>query len=199
MPDCAGKECGTDGCGGACGACGFSQQCSAGQCVGDCIPSCLGKECGDNGCDGSCGICGQDLVCSAAGVCLSCQPDCEGRQCGDDSCGGSCGECGTKDECQPEEGICYGPGADIGWNGDPGVDAWGSSDGTFSDECAEGQHRLYGKCVDIDEVANGDVDSSCQAGPVGSGAPLLLLSLLATGLLLLRRRTLRVTRRLISW
>jgi hypothetical protein len=188
MPDCAGKECGSDGCGGACGACGFSEQCSAGQCVADCVASCLGKECGDNGCGGGCGICGDDMTCSPEGVCLTCMPDCEGKQCGDDGCGGSCGECGAKDECNPGEGICYGPGADITWNGDPTSDGWSADGNDYSKECEEGQRRLYGKCVAIDEAEGGDVDSSCNAGATGSRAANGLLLILLAGLALLRRR-----------
>ena len=34
-PDCTGKECGSNGCGGNCGQCGGSESCSAGACVGD--------------------------------------------------------------------------------------------------------------------------------------------------------------------
>lgn len=32
-PSCSGKECGDNGCGGSCGACGTDEACSAGQCV----------------------------------------------------------------------------------------------------------------------------------------------------------------------
>ena len=52
VPACAGKSCGSDGCGGSCGKCTAPQTCIAGQCV--CIPDCSGKECGDDGCGGDC-------------------------------------------------------------------------------------------------------------------------------------------------
>jgi hypothetical protein len=192
-PDCAGKACGSDGCGGACGTCGFSQECSAGQCVEACIPSCLGKECGDNGCGGSCGICGQDYACSPAGVCLSCVADCQGRQCGDDGCGGSCGECGAKEECHPDNGICYGPGADITF--EPFGDAFGGDgSGLYDDECGPGQQRLYGKCVIVDDVPSGDVDSSCTVTTtLPATSPVWLLLALLASLFALRftRRGLR--------
>jgi len=64
-PDCAGKECGPDGCGGFCGFCdtGLVCQTSTGQCVAECTPDCSGKECGDDGCGGSCGDCLGGSVC----------------------------------------------------------------------------------------------------------------------------------------
>ncbi len=34
--NCAGKQCGDDGCGGSCGTCGAGQTCSGGQCVASC-------------------------------------------------------------------------------------------------------------------------------------------------------------------
>lgn len=54
---CAGLECGLDGCGGSCGNCPAGQGCVNGQC-GACTPDCTGRECGDDGCGGSCGTCG---------------------------------------------------------------------------------------------------------------------------------------------
>lgn len=36
-PDCSGRECGNDGCGGSCGSCGSNETCDGGQCV--CAPS----------------------------------------------------------------------------------------------------------------------------------------------------------------
>ena len=66
-PDCDGKECGDDGCGGTCApGCSGNDTCDAGVCV--CIPDCDGKDCGDDGCGGSCGTCSGDDTCEA-GVC----------------------------------------------------------------------------------------------------------------------------------
>ena len=68
QPDCDGKECGLDGCGGICGVCDAAKLCIDGVC--GCSPDCDGKTCGDDLCGGSCG------------------PDCpEGELC----IGGSCG------------------------------------------------------------------------------------------------------------
>ncbi len=100
VPNCAGKQCGDDGCGGSCGTCPAGKHCAGGLCVSDCVPDCAGKECGDDGCGGSCGTCPAGKHC-AGGLCVSdCIPDCSGKECGDDGCGGSCGECGTGEVCQ---------------------------------------------------------------------------------------------------
>ena len=78
VPDCAGKACGDDGCGGSCGAC-YDQGgavdaslCQAGTC---CAPQCGGKTCGDNGCGGQCGVCynAQGAVDAALCVAGTCQ------------------------------------------------------------------------------------------------------------------------------
>ena len=92
VPDCTGRECGDDGCGGTCGP-----GCQANALCGDdglcgCVPDCTGKVCGSDGCGGSCGACGAGEACNDVGQC-ACAPDCSGRECGDDGCGGSCGAC----------------------------------------------------------------------------------------------------------
>ncbi len=49
-PSCAGKTCGSDGCGGSCGECAINESCDAtGQCNDQCPPVC---ELGDSGCNG---------------------------------------------------------------------------------------------------------------------------------------------------
>jgi len=92
QPDCAGKECGDDGCGGSCGTCGFAAKCESGQCIA-CIPNCSGKECGDNGCGGMCGLCPAGWTCKDDFMCGPCIPNCSGKECGENGCGGSCGAC----------------------------------------------------------------------------------------------------------
>jgi hypothetical protein len=97
VPNCGGKSCGDDGCGGTCGTCTGGDKCSSsGQCV--CTPSCSGKTCGDNGCGGSCGTCSSNSTCSASGQCV-CTPACSGKTCGDNGCGGSCGTCSLGKSC----------------------------------------------------------------------------------------------------
>jgi len=60
-PNCAGKECGGDGCGGSCGTCAGDETCQSGQCVGG------GTGCGDityqGCCDGNVlNYCNEDKV-----------------------------------------------------------------------------------------------------------------------------------------
>jgi len=62
VPQCEGRECGYDGCGGSCGECeGDLEICIAGFC--ECKPECGDAVCGDNGCGGSCGDCPDAEVC----------------------------------------------------------------------------------------------------------------------------------------
>ena len=119
-PDCQGKECGDDGCGGSCGGCGEPMmECVEGQCelVCDCLEDedCQPAEDFD--------LCNGKLVCGLTTPCMCelepdsvvecpdghvciletgecCSPACEGKECGDDGCGGSCGgPCPCNFEC----------------------------------------------------------------------------------------------------
>jgi hypothetical protein len=66
--NCAGKQCGDDGCGGTCGSCSGNSTCTAqGQCR--CQATCAGKlPCASDGCSGTCGEC-ENGLCSG-GQCL---------------------------------------------------------------------------------------------------------------------------------
>ncbi len=134
VPDCEGKECGHDGCGGPCGECDQEGNwgCVDGLCL--CEPACEGKLCGDDGCGGECGECHENAdcvddscqckyaycaesagveegggCCDSGQVCnledMCCWPDCDGKECGEDGCGGSCGECDDGKLCT-EDGAC---------------------------------------------------------------------------------------------
>ena len=97
VPQCDGKECGPNGCGGPCGECGPGDECAAGSCV-ECKPKCEGKVCGPDGCGGECG------VCKSQGQCV------EG-QCVADSCLGACGgqsqfECFCDNQCLELNDCC---------------------------------------------------------------------------------------------
>jgi hypothetical protein len=105
VPDCSGKLCGDDGCGGVCGLCDQGQECAAGVC---CTPACLDIHCGDNGCGGLCGLCLEGQICTFEGMC--CSPHCEGKTCGSDGCGGDCGTCGEGALCT--HGNCCVPACD---------------------------------------------------------------------------------------
>jgi len=102
IPDCNGKTCGPDGCGGSCGDCPKDFVCieDSGKC---CMPECKGKLCGDDGCGGECGTCPEGHECGKYNQCVPvCAPDCEGRECGPDGCEGSCGDCPPGKGCGPE-------------------------------------------------------------------------------------------------
>ena len=81
-PQCDGKECGEDACGGLCGTCpAAAPVCSAGVCGAKCEPSCSGKQCGADGCGGDCGSCTGITTC-VAGTCVAeCQDECSGLSC----------------------------------------------------------------------------------------------------------------------
>jgi len=111
-PSCAGRACGDDGCGGTCGTCAGTENCTAaGACVpgGTCSPDCTGKQCGSDGCAGSCGTCGAGTSCNATGQC-ACVPQCTGRTCGPDGCGGTCGACAMGPLCNGLGPCTCGPG-----------------------------------------------------------------------------------------
>jgi hypothetical protein len=73
-PDCNGKQCGPDGCGGVCGVCVAPLKCNetTWQCYDPsaCVPNCAGKQCGDDGCGGVCGTCPPGYYCGHTGQCL---------------------------------------------------------------------------------------------------------------------------------
>jgi hypothetical protein len=208
-PQCDGRECGPDGCGGVCGWCDGGV-CQDGQC--QCQPDCAGRECGPDGCGGSCGACGEGVDC-VDGEC-DCAPQCAGRECGPDGCGGECGQCAagegcvdgsctclpqcTTAECGPDGcggscGSCAGDQECIDGqcvctynciDRECGSDGCGGSCGT----CAEGQVCQDGKC-------KGDSGGGCGChadptrGPVPPGPAALLLALsLALALTTARRR-----------
>ena len=143
VPNCAGKECGADGCGGFCGDCGVHAECVTGQCVELCIPACAGKDCGQDGCGGSCGTCGEHEECNAVGECIStiCEPDCHLKQCGDDGCGGVCGVCLANAACVDSQCV---PLCMPSCNGkECGGDGCGGTCGT----CAAGEVCTANQCV----------------------------------------------------
>lgn len=117
VPNCNGKECGSNGCGGSCGTCPHNESCnSQSQCqsmVIECVPNCNGKSCGNDGCGGVCGHCPFDHNCSSQGQCLPiCDPPtCQerGLECGTHSnlCNSeplNCGSCSAEEYCL--EGKC---------------------------------------------------------------------------------------------
>ena len=79
-PDCVGKTCGSDGCGGFCsgpllyGVCPNGQACQSGVCCRrDCGQDGASskRDCGSDGCGGSCGTCGEGQFCATSHTCVS--------------------------------------------------------------------------------------------------------------------------------
>lgn len=107
VPNCAGRLCGTDGCGGTCGAaCPAGQSCNNG--LGMCVQGinpCEGIQCGPDGDGGTCGSCPQDFTCTTQGSCSTSAGVCGNKLCGPDGLGGSCGTCDPGEACT-ETGTC---------------------------------------------------------------------------------------------
>ncbi|MBN2498801.1 MAG: hypothetical protein JXR96_29690 [Deltaproteobacteria bacterium] len=170
VPDCVGRECGPDGCGGSCGTCPSDQRCdqTSGQCVGGCTDECFWgesrcvdpfsyQECGDWDEDpctefGEVYRCPDDAPCDPeTGYCLvTCEDECWWGEsyCVDEmgyvECGpwdgDPCLEFGPRLEC-PEGSFCD-------WN-------TGRCDGACEDECWWGESYcldewLYVECADWD-------------------------------------------------
>lgn len=100
IPECTGKDCGSDGCGGSCGNCPAGSNCQAEKCIDDpCDPDpCNGH--------GSCnaGVC----TCAApfdGPACDKCLPPLQGYpSCQPDVCAGQ--DCSGKGTCDPKTGAC---------------------------------------------------------------------------------------------
>ncbi|MEC9072628.1 MAG: agmatine deiminase family protein [Myxococcota bacterium] len=145
-PNCAGQDCGDDGCGGSCGTCPANTACSSqGLCEADaCVPNCQGKDCGNDGCGGSCGSCDVDAICNTKGQCEAgpCNANCDGKQCGPDGCGGVCGACAVGQSCN-DKGQCLSDGCVPSCGGDVcGDDGCGGSCGS----CVGDTYCLAGQC-----------------------------------------------------
>ena len=142
-PNCWGKECGDDGCGGSCGTCPAWTVCMNNLCYAEDPPDCEGKECGPDGIGGSCGECAWGEVCQM-GQCVpqgggndGCMawefPGCEGCTCQECVCNMDPYCCDTQwdnicvDECQIDCGGCGG--------GEPGTFGWPCQG---NDECLSG-------------------------------------------------------------
>ena len=102
VPDCSGKTCGDNGCGGSCGSCPTGDTCSSGMCVPICTPNCSGKTCGDNNCGGSCGSCGSELCHDGVICCVT-----ENQGCGGDQRCCATDRCGNCIVCVPRGQVCH--------------------------------------------------------------------------------------------
>ncbi len=172
-PQCDGKACGDDGCGGSCGSCAASQECKPdGACGEVCVADwCADKQCGDDTCGGSCGSCQPGWECKPDQRCLptaACVPQCDGKTCGDDGCGAVCGWCGDGAQCD-SSGNC------VAWECAP--DCGGAtcgSDGCWGHcgVCDEGHLCISGVCEKVNLCSqlpaggrcDGSVAVSCRGG-----------------------------------
>ncbi|MBM4387580.1 MAG: hypothetical protein FJ088_07555, partial [Deltaproteobacteria bacterium] len=137
-PNCVGKQCGDDGCGGSCGTCPGGAACNEyGLCP--CQPKCTGKQCGSDGCGGLCGTCLEPFVCNASGQCV-CVPNCKDKECGPDGCSGTCGKCPDNWKC--ELGKCVSPCKPQCEGKECGDDGCGGLCG----KCPEGHECFNGIC-----------------------------------------------------
>ncbi len=100
VPDCTGKCCGDDGCGGSCpNNCPTGYVCDLGTC--QCKPD---VQCYSNA------DCPENYYCDlTVHECKpeTCVPNCTGKCCGDDGCGGTCpNNCATGYTCDPGSCLC---------------------------------------------------------------------------------------------
>lgn len=108
-PDCTGKECGSNGCGGGCGACPDAKPaCGAdGKCTDKCTPQCKGATCGPDGCGGTCGACATGSTCAWTQQCVPSTWQCDPGYYAD-KIGCDCG-CGAPDpDCKTAGTTVYG-------------------------------------------------------------------------------------------
>ncbi len=144
LPNCEGRCCGDDGCGGTCAdLCGDTgQSCDTDncQCQGECQPDCAGRECGPDKCLGTCGPgCAEDETCSD-GICqqLGCSGDeqCQpGQICLDNTCTNGC----RGDRDCPQDQFCL---ADEPPNGKC-VACRDDADCPDGNVCSDGQCRFF--------------------------------------------------------
>jgi MYXO-CTERM domain-containing protein len=193
-PDCTGRSCGDDGCGGTCGACGADEVCASAMCMcaGATVP--CGSACVDTRNDTDhCGAC--DSPCAAGETCSAgtcgtgpCMPDCTGRTCGDDGCGGSCGDCMTAGQVCASGGQCLCGDGSTGCGSDC-VDLRSNSlhCGACDNVCGDEEACVAGVCTA--GTTPPDDDGGCGCTTVGSGSSSLAwLALLPIAGLFLRRR-----------
>lgn len=157
QPNCDGKNCGNDGCGGSCGNCtAAGQACTITGVCSVCQPNCGGRECGDDGCGGTCGTCADELkeTCDTSGLCVACRPNCVNKDCGDDGCGSVCGACIDGQQCSPKQ-VCVSclpqcTNKNCGADGCGGV--CGTCNATNSEVCVESLCSAGAVIVTVNKV-----------------------------------------------
>ena len=148
-PNCSGKECGDNGCGGSCGTCPAGWNCEDGVCVKPCTPTagCFGKECGPNGCPHGCmepepepcvdGLCPANMECNVG------TQMCEVLECG------KFGECPAGAICDPDQNVCTTCGKCM--------------------DCVEGEYCAPGYVCMTKPATDVCEDNQWECGPDGEG------------------------------
>jgi len=177
-PDCTGKVCGPDGCGGTCSpGCGAGETCNeaTGQCESGCVPACTGKCCGDDGCEGTCPDNCEDTgqTCNTT-TCVcegSCEPDCNGKECGPDGCGSTCPPgCSAGEQCNETTGQCEGSNLSItAVEPTQGYMLSSTSVRITGSGFASGATIMFGDSQATDVVLTSPEIIDCQAPPGNSG------------------------------
>ncbi len=174
VPNCTGKSCGDDGCGGSCGTCLGGQTCTNGACS---CPS--GYLCSDSTCHECCADadCPTNQVCDRQSQTCVCAPNCTDKTCGGDGCGGSCGACPDGQTCTASgtcacstgflcaDGACHQccAAADCAFTRGGTAECWRCVSGTcgyYSGFCASG----------VCGISSPDVFGHCLECGVGSDA-----------------------------
>jgi len=193
-PQCEGKKCGDDGCGGNCGECSNPPEtfCADANALRkyNLIGSCIDNECDYPYTDVNCPY-GCD-----AGECKNCVPDCEGKQCGEDGCGGNCGYCNKPPAsiCTDEanlrkydaEGVCKEGGCEYSFS--PVACPYGCAEGACKQcepvcegkqcggdgcggSCGECDHPPATICIDDTTVRSYAAEGTCVSYGVCDYAP----------------------------
>ncbi len=162
VPDCDGRACGADGCGGSCGECPEGEVCGG---DGACAPP--PDSCGDGACDAGedCANCAADCACEAGqdctnGMCV------DAPRCGDGACdpGEDCGSCAADCACEAGQDCTDGMCVDAPRCGDGACDP-GEDCGRCAADCAceAGQNCEAGVCVDAPRCGDGvcGADEDC--------------------------------------
>jgi hypothetical protein len=187
-PDCAGKECGDDGCGGSCGDCGFVSGvslCISGMCTIDQpCPQCQvwnGGSCVPDGIDATVdgGLwCGTDAIigcvdgevtvisgCAGCGcddtgppMCMSGVPSCNYCGCDDKECGP--GDCGEWCGDCAEGSECNGTNQCVCVPNCGGAECSDDGCGGSCGDCADGSSCQVGECVA--EPSPGEFGAACE-------------------------------------
>ena len=110
VPNCAGKQCGDDGCFDDCGSCAAGKKCESGACVDDiCVNDSVSITCANNLCGMQKNNCQADVNCSNINkvACESCVPASKQETCGNWVCGDKINNCRQNVNCGTcTSGIC---------------------------------------------------------------------------------------------